>query len=114
MKKLISIVIAAALVLLLPFSPACTAADGAIHIEEEARLAVFVGGENCSDSNSGLRVDTAVATLDRAYEILLSLNDGAISHDSEKCGTINVCGAVEINDNFNINRTILQIGRAHV
>lgn len=114
MKKLISIVIAAALVLLLPFSPACTAADGAIHIEEEARLAVFVGGENCSDSNSGLRVDTAVATLDRAYEILLSLNDGAISHDSEKCGTINVCGTVEINNNFNINRNILHEGTVKI
>lgn len=77
-------------------------------------LAVFVDGANGNNNNSGLNSASAVLSLDKAYEILLSLNNSALVNDASECGIINICGSVDVGSNFNIDRDFFHSGTVKI
>ncbi len=57
---------------------------------------IFVGGEGASDSNDGSTVETSVATMNKAYELVGS---SAVGSDATKNALIVIVGEVLISEN---------------
>ena len=62
---------------------------------------VYLDGTNGDNANSGVDATHAVATLDKAYDLLLAV-DGGIAANAEAEGVIILCGTIDFTANFNI------------
>ncbi len=65
---------------------------------------IYLDGVNGNDANSGTSKALAVATLDAAYDKLLSANQSRIRYNANSQGVILICGTVTVSANFNTNR----------
>ena len=76
--------------------------------EQDSTSVVFLDGTSGSDENDGQSYSTAVASMQKAYEILLAKQD-CIKTNANANGIIVVCGVTVQNSHFaNTSQTALE------
>ena len=72
---------------------------------------IYLNGSSGNDNNSGLSVESPVASLTKAYEIALSVNSNALVSDSTSHAVILLCGTTTISNSFNTSKAYLHVGQ---
>lgn len=81
----------------------------ALEAPDKSPSVIYLNGSEGNDSNSGTDPKATVATLEKAYQKLLTLNSD-LENDETAFGTIVISGPVILNDHFNKEGTIKHKG----
>ncbi len=105
MKRIVSLCLAGVLSLLC-FSNVRIAA---LEAPSESPSVIYLNGSEGNDNNTGTDPEAAVATLENAYQKLLTLNSN-LESDKTASGTIVISGPIILNHHFNKEGTIKHKG----